>query len=135
MLNVLALEKVVSRFEQNQPMFTKSEIVGAVIFWSVFLLIVVGIALAVIIPRRKRARMVKLDCFDNPVDSKKVLQITLYGHQEITVLKGDFFAAPLVAKEGYSFGGWFYDTACTVPYLNKKLTKNVILYPKWVKSN
>jgi uncharacterized repeat protein (TIGR02543 family) len=41
---------------------------------------------------------------------------------------------PYPKREGYTFGGWFYDSACTVPYVStKRLKPNTILYAKWLK--
>ena len=41
---------------------------------------------------------------------------------------------PYPKREGYTFGGWFLDSACTVPYVStKRLKPNAILYAKWLK--
>lgn len=41
---------------------------------------------------------------------------------------------PYPKREGYAFGGWFYDSACTVPYVStKRLKPNTVLYAKWLK--
>lgn len=41
-------------------------------------------------------------------------------------------------SEGYDFGGWFVDSACTIPFDQEYLSKNPItgdirVYPKWIK--
>ena len=46
----------------------------------------------------------------------------------------DPIALPYPKRDGYAFAGWFYDSACTVPYISKKRLKpNTVLYAKWAK--
>lgn len=36
-------------------------------------------------------------------------------------------------KDGYTFGGWYLDSACTMPYdFSNKVTNSVTLYAKWI---
>jgi uncharacterized repeat protein (TIGR02543 family) len=64
---------------------------------------------------------------------EKVITVTLATQSTVEIVKRDVFVAPFLSRDGYDFLGWYYDTACTVPYQNKKLTKSITLYPKWVK--
>ena len=66
------------------------------------------------------------------IDSAKLIHITLIDGEMQTLMKGDLFIAPLIEKDGYEFGGWFYDSARSKPYLNRRLTKDLTLYPKWI---
>lgn len=38
-------------------------------------------------------------------------------------------------KTGHSFGGWFIDSACTIPWLNIAVTRDITLYAKWIPVN
>ena len=69
------------------------------------------------------------------IDSLKLRTITLVDFDSVKVIKGDTFVASFPKKEGYSFGGWFYDSACTDPYKNAVIKKDMTLYPKWIKSS
>lgn len=58
-----------------------------------------------------------------------------------TILKGDglFAESPSIdpSRDGYSFGGWYTDRACTVPYTSDTViqfsedSKEFRIYPKW----
>ncbi|MCC2508339.1 InlB B-repeat-containing protein [Methanimicrococcus blatticola] len=39
-------------------------------------------------------------------------------------------------KEGYIFGGWYLDPACTEPYdFSQPVTEGFYLFPKWIPEN
>ena len=87
---------------------------------------------------RKRKKRIENDSVPLPNYREKVYRplvrtVNLHGFDPVQIKKGDVFYAPVPEKDGYTFAGWFYDSACTVPYLNKKISKDVMLYPKWVK--
>ncbi|MBQ7392279.1 MAG: InlB B-repeat-containing protein, partial [Clostridia bacterium] len=37
-------------------------------------------------------------------------------------------------KDGYTFGGWYLDYACTMPFVVTTYSKDLTLYAKWVKN-
>ena len=52
----------------------------------------------------------------------------------IVVKRGERVQLPLIRKDGYRFGGWFIDTAMTIPFLpTHQVTYDMMLYAKWVK--
>lgn len=112
---------------------------GGLVCFSVFVVVIVVVLIvAHIADKRKNtqsARLTTIPSKEDPVPRSRVRVVTLYGHCESSVEKGDVFAAPLIEREGYAFGGWFYDTACTEPYKNKRITKDITLYPKWTKES
>ncbi len=54
----------------------------------------------------------------------------------VEVIKGDVYGAPAdPAKEGYIFGGWYTDKACTKPYdPTAPILEDTNLYPLWIKA-
>jgi|GEM_PF-5541993 uncharacterized repeat protein (TIGR02543 family) len=43
---------------------------------------------------------------------------------------------PTPTLDGYTFGGWYTDAACTTPYGSKKgVTEDITLYAKWTKND
>lgn len=105
---------------------------------AVIFLVLVAIAFSVgfcLLKRseKKQKRMTAIEGRSDQVDSLLIRRITLVGFSVVELKKGEQFIAPVPEKDGYSFCGWFYDSACTVPYLNKRITKDTTLYPKWVK--
>ncbi|MCQ2418303.1 MAG: InlB B-repeat-containing protein, partial [Clostridia bacterium] len=52
----------------------------------------------------------------------------------VEVADGEVFGAPAEpAKEGYTFGGWYTDRACTVPYdPTAPIYADTDLFPKWI---
>ena len=117
-------------------------------FWDNYGSIVIGISIFVAftlimcllwfldryIPKRREKKAQKTTTSDGVlIASAKACTVFLVGFQEITLAKGTEFAAPLHEKEGFDFGGWFYDSACTIPYTTTKIYKNITLYPKWVR--
>ena len=54
--------------------------------------------------------------------------------EQMQIKKGSTFNPDLPMREGYSFRGWYLDSACTIPWLSTyKVKKNMALYPKWEK--
>ena len=52
----------------------------------------------------------------------------------IIVKRGERVQLPLIRKDGYRFGGWFIDTAMTIPFVpTHQVTYDMMLYAKWVK--
>ena len=53
-----------------------------------------------------------------------------------TVVAGQKVSAPVdPTRDGYSFGGWFADAACTQPFdFEVPVTKSVTVYAKWTKN-
>lgn len=53
---------------------------------------------------------------------------------EVRVFAGETFSPQIPKKTGYVFGGWFVDSALTVPWLSTQpVERNMSLYPKWTK--
>jgi len=53
---------------------------------------------------------------------------------QLTVRRGERLQLPLIKKDGYRFGGWYIDTAMTIPFDQRKKVKyDMTLYAKWVK--
>ena len=100
-----------------------SAVIGITLLVSFFVYLAVSITGAhKITPEKQRKK-------------KPKCQITLISHTVLTVDKGTEFVAPFPKKDGYDFGGWFYDSACTEPYKTKIVKKSFTLYPKWIKSS
>lgn len=108
-----------------------------VIVWSTLILAVflVVVLVAYFENRsvKRKKRMISLN--GTYIDSAKVCRITLLGFKEISIVKGNEFVAPLHFKDGFDFGGWFYDSACTEPYKTTRITEDITLYPKWTKDS
>lgn len=102
--------------------------VGAVFLYVAIFLIVSHIIRA----RKSKIESRSVEFEGEIVDSAKLVWINLIGSSPVTLNKGDVFIAPLIEKEGYEFGGWFYDSARSKPYLNRRITKDLTLYPKWI---
>lgn len=110
-------------------------------FWGVFLLLICIVFLVtvfVFVPALYRKmksnqekRMVELN--GKMVDSKLLVTVTMIGYKSEILIKKELFIAPLIEKEGCDFVGWWYDSACTIPYVNGPVKSDIILYPKWVK--
>ena len=53
---------------------------------------------------------------------------------QLIVRRGERLQLPLIKKDGYRFGGWYIDTAMTIPFDQRKKVKyDMTLYAKWVK--
>lgn len=106
---------------------------GFVIFAAVVVAIVLFFFIRSFVLRmaeNKQERMIEVN--GSKVDPFKICSVNLTGYSTVTIPKGTVFNAPFPEKEGYTFHGWFYDSACTVPYMNTKLRTSITLYPKWV---
>ena len=85
------------------------------------------------VQKKRDATAVLIPGKDRKVSPSRIRKVVLYGRETVLLEKGDLFTVPIPEKEGYSFGGWFYDSACTEPYKTTKITENITLYPKWVR--
>ena len=62
--------------------------------------------------------------------------VILSGEETKTVKHGAPLYPPIPKKDGYTFCGWFKDSACTEPWGSKDRVKhNLTLYPKWTKES
>ena len=106
----------------------------AIIICSCVALVMSAVFILTHLHEKKKEKVSFLVMHDgNPVDASRLVTVSMLGYQESSVLKGDLFVAPIPKKKGYSFAGWFYDSAFTRPYFSKKLRRNIVLYPKWIK--
>ena len=54
--------------------------------------------------------------------------------EERTLTYGSTLAVPIPERDGFSFAGWYWDTACTIPLKpEQKIKKDCTLYAKWNK--
>lgn len=119
-------------------------------FWEEYGPFVVGIALVVAVvlfvvtvllwerySEKRREKLSKTTTTYNGISVPicKTCTVTLVNYDTITLTKGSTYAPPLPEKTGYFFAGWFYDTAFTKPYQTTKISKDVVLYPKWTKES
>lgn len=74
------------------------------------------------------ARRIKTSIF-----SRTHVKVDMHGHKTEVIKKGSRFDAPYLHKNGLSFGGWFVDTALTVPWISTKVKHDISIYPKWNK--
>lgn len=67
---------------------------------------------------------------------EKQYTVTLSGVEGQTEIKLDWGKVPELptglTKAGYTFGGWFTDAACTIPYENTGVETDITLYAKWI---
>ena len=126
--------EVVNRILGKETFWEKNG--GMIIFITIAVLAAVAIVFLGIFKIQKDNREERLvDFAGTQVDYERLVTITLTGHTAVTQLKGELFEAPLLAKDGYEFLGWFYDTAFTKPYYNRPIKSDLILYPKWRKQS
>ncbi len=78
----------------------------------------------------------------NPVDPVKTYTVTFNANNgssisSLCVNEGSLITKPSdPTKDGYNFGGWYSDEACTNLYdFASKVTSNITLYAKWVEKN
>jgi uncharacterized repeat protein (TIGR02543 family) len=65
---------------------------------------------------------------------KSLLTVNVIDFQEVKVEPYATYSPPIPEKAGYSFKGWFSDSALTVPWVStQKVSCNMTLYPKWEK--
>lgn len=86
------------------------------------------LALIVFILLVKFANRIKTAAFN-----RSHVKVNMYGHKTEVIKKGSRFDAPYLHKNGLSFGGWFIDTALTVPWISTKVKHDISIYPKWNK--
>lgn len=109
------------------------------IFAAVAIVITIIVTINVIsaVKERRAKRIIQLKGYDKNIDVLKIRVVTLVNEdfeEEVEVLKGETFVAPLRKRNGYTFSGWFYDSACTEPYKNTKILNDITLYSKWIKT-
>lgn len=132
--------KVVSSISQKDVGYTWNwnDWGWPIVFWAVLLLIFSVILFFKIRKKRRAARIARMTTIKGrieKVDSKLIRTVTLVGQETIELLKGETFLVTIPEREGYDFGGWFYDSACTEPYKTTAIKKDIVLYPKWTKSS
>lgn len=67
------------------------------------------------------------------VEARKY-KVIMTGHETVRVPRDSHFAPPILSRDGYTFSGWFMDTALTVPWIStQKVKYDMTLYPKWIK--
>ena len=99
--------------------------------WEIlpYLLLFIGIVAIIVIAlvvKCKREPAPKEPKYIYFRDRGELIKVNLDSFDPITL--------PYPKREGYAFAGWFYDSACTVPYISKKRLKpNTVLYAKWAK--
>ena len=76
---------------------------------------------------------------DTPEVQKYTITYNINGHGDETAAKGDLTTIPselpTLTAEGYTFGGWYMDQACTNAVTKgATLTGNITLYAKWTKN-
>lgn len=119
-------------------------LIGEQSFWDlhkeqiiiIALLIVFVVAVYLLIERKAIMRGViqRKQLKTNRILDKTTRIVVLHGIDSSRVIVGDSFSPPLPTRDGYSFGGWYVDTALTVPWLSSQpVINNVTLYPKWNK--
>lgn len=114
-VNGLELERpmTIKRFFEEYP-------------WIIMLAAVVIVALVILLIVTVSAKRQKT------LGSK--VKICLVGYEDLFVLYGNKPVLPIPSKDGYSFCGWYFDSACTIPFDSRvPVKKELILYPKWVK--
>lgn len=94
-------------------------------YWWIIALAVVAVAAVIFAVLYFRSR------------SEKMIDLTVYASDEgklLSVKKGSPYNPPIPRKEGYTFKGWYLDSACTVPWLSTyKVKKTMCLYADWQK--
>jgi hypothetical protein len=59
--------------------------------------------------------------------------VTLYGCKSLIIERNSRYSPDIPTMEGKSFGGWFLDTALTIPWKSAdKVKYDIVLYPKWI---
>lgn len=126
-------KQVVSRFDK----FSFWDSYGTVItiVATIFAIVALIVILYIIGDREEKRKNRLVDYDGQKVDSLSLVTVTLTSYQKITLKKGDTFFAPIPQRDNYEFAGWFYDSAFSKPYLNKRIKTDLVLYPKWIKSS
>lgn len=83
--------------------------------------------------KEKMSQRIPVTNSDRLIDPQKSVRLVMIGGDTLILAKGDVFSASVPEREGYDFGGWFIDSACTVPFQNGKIHKDIVLYPKWIR--
>ena len=126
--------KIISRLEGKGSFWSQY---GTLIIIAIVVLTLVSLFVILYLVGRheenKKARTVIHN--GEEVDSALLVRVTMIGHEVVTLFKDEVFIAPLVERDNYDFAGWFYDTAFTKPYYNRKVKSDIVLYPKWIKSS
>ena len=107
--------------------------------WGIIICVLIACSILTVIllclhsREKNEAKAVSIPGKDHKVIPSRIRKVVLYGEETILLEKGDLFIVQIPEKEGYSFGGWFYDSACTEPYKTMRITEDITLYPKWTK--
>ena len=93
-------------------------------------IVVVLLAIVFIVIRIETAD----DKKSNTASTNQVLTVTFYGYGEKTCAPNSYLAPDIPEKEGYTFCGWYKDTAFLEPWRSTdKVKRDITLYPKWEK--
>lgn len=109
-------------------------------YWPVIILVIsIIIVLALCLLRkfedniREAIKKAKVKRINNRYD-RQTCTVDVIGVDNIRVYIGSTYSPPIPEKDGHSFGGWFVDSALTVPWLStQKVEADMSLYPKWIK--
>ena len=71
--------------------------------------------------------------YDEEVDEKDPIYVYFKGFESMEIDKNSYVIKPEDPRlDGFTFGGWYYDIACTKPVsFPVQLTENTVFYPKW----
>jgi len=58
-----------------------------------------------------------------------------YPTEMVSVTRDSYFAPIRPQRTGYTFEGWYKDSACTVPWVNEvdRVKSDITLYAKWAR--
>ena len=75
--------------------------------------------------------------FDHPESmSEEDKEATILPMAVMLQAGSSLYSTPVPEREGYTFGGWYYDSAMTDPVLEEDtLTENTVLYPHMIPNN
>ena len=103
----------------------------AIIITAIVVIVIIGLILianrkaisrscALSIERRRKQRYINMT------------YAVVAGDTETRVYAGESYAPPIPEKDGFTFKGWFIDTALTVPWKSTdRVECDLTLYPKW----
>ena len=101
------------------------------LFFATVFLLLLSIYLLI---KHRRKIIRKVTEMDRKDRIKYKVIIHLVGYKDDEIIYGELYFPPIPERKGYVFNGWFLDSALTIPYVsNKKIKKEMALYPKWVR--